>query len=116
MKRRLHQTALTEVEGILARQQSIAQQTLRPLETAALREVAVVRDEDVADVLRIVDEENLLAAHPVRHEVPVLARESGEKRERIAAGTVDQRSEQRDLRSRRRRGRGHCPNRSTRSG
>ena len=41
----------------------LAEQLLGPLEAAALREVPLVRDQHVTDVLRVIDEEHLLAAH-----------------------------------------------------
>ena len=104
VKRRLHQAALAQVHGALARQQPFAEQALRALQPAALDEVLVVRDEDVADVLRAVDEEDRFAAHPVGHDVAVRAREVRVERERVAARPIDQRAEQRGLRSGRRGG------------
>ena len=50
MKRRLHQPALPQVHRAFAGQQPLAEQPLRALEAAALGEVALVGDEDVADV------------------------------------------------------------------
>ena len=95
VKRRLHQPALAQVGRAFAGQQSFAEDPLGALQAAALHEALVVRDEDVLDVLRVVDEEHLLAAHPVRDDVAVGAREIGEERERIAAGKIDERSEDR---------------------
>ena len=64
VKRGLHQAALPEMNGVLARQQPLAEQTLRPFETTALVEVLVVRDEHVLDDRWIAGDEQVLAAHP----------------------------------------------------
>jgi hypothetical protein len=95
VERRLHQPALPQMDRALAGQQSFAENPLGALQPAALHEALVVRDEDVLDVLRIVDEEHLLAAHAVGDDVAVGAREIGEEGERIAAGQIHERSEDR---------------------
>ena len=108
VKRRLHQPPLAQVIGAFARQQAVAEQPLRPIESAALHEAAVVRDEDVLDRRRVVDEEHLLARHPVGREVAVGARQAGEERNRIGAGAVNELTERGKLRSwRERDGLGH---------
>ena len=105
VKRRLHQPSLAKMNRALARQQAVAEQPLAALEAAALREVPVVGDEDVFDLLRVPDKEQLLAAHAVVDDVAVLARDAREEVERIpTAGTIRERREQRELRSRRRGG------------
>ena len=99
MKRRLHQPALPEMNRALAGQQAVAEQPLAALEAAALGEVPVVGDEDVFHLLRVADEEQLLAAHAVVDDVAVLARDAREEVERIpAARTIRERREQRKLR------------------
>src|SRR5437762_42887 len=104
VKRRLHQPALPKMNRALARQQAVAEQPLAALEAAALREVPVVGDENVFDLLRVADEEQLLAAHAVVDDVAVLARDAREELERVStAGTIRERREQRELRSRRSR-------------
>src|SRR4029453_15862061 len=77
----------------------LAEDALGALQAASFHEALVVSDEDVADVLRIVDEEHLLAAHPVRDDAPIGAREVFEEGDRIAARQVDQRAENRLLRA-----------------
>ena len=73
---RLHQAALAQVHRAFAGQQPLAEQPLAALEAAALGEVAVVGDEDVANQPRLVDEEQLLAGHPVGADVAVGARQA----------------------------------------
>ena len=78
MKRGLHQAALPEMNGVLAGQQPFAEQNLDPLETTALVEVLVVRDEHVPDDGGIARDEEMLAAHLEVREVTVLACEARE--------------------------------------
>ena len=84
VKGRLHQAPLPQVDRAFAGQQTLAEQPLAALEAAALGEVPVVRDEHVANQLRLVDEEQLLAGHPVGADVAVGARELREEVERVA--------------------------------
>ena len=77
-----------EMKGAFARQQPIAQEPLRPLETAALREVPVVGDEQVPDVLRVVGEKDQLPARPVRDEIAVGACERRQEVQRVGAEAI----------------------------
>ena len=74
MKRGLHQAPLPQMKGVLAGQQSFAEEDLDALEPAALVEVLVVRDEHVPDDGRVAGDEEVLAAHPQICEVAVLVR------------------------------------------
>ncbi len=108
VKRGLHQAPLPQVERAFAGQQTLAEQALASFEPPALGEIPVVRDEHVANQLRLVDEEQLFAGHPVRRDVAVRARELREEVERVrAAWTVDERLDERELRTRCRRGNSH---------
>ncbi len=89
MKRRLHQPPLPQMHGAFARQQPLAEHALRPLEPAALREVLVVRHQDVLDDARIADDEHVLAAEPDVREIAVCASDVLEELERIAARSID---------------------------
>src|SRR4030095_13931058 len=102
MKRRLHQPPLAQMDGILAGQESFAQQPLRPLQSAALDEEAIVRDQNITYVVRRVDENELFPAHSVSRDVAVGAREVREEGERIASRAVDQLIERREIRPRER--------------
>src|SRR6266700_3278985 len=87
---------------ILARQQSFAEEAFGALQASAFDEVPVMRDENVFDEMRIADEEDLLAAHAVGHDVAVGPRQTGEERQRItAARPVYQLLEGGELRTRR---------------
>ena len=44
----------------LARQKSLAEQTLRSLKRTALNEIIVVRDENIFDVIGVIEEEDVL--------------------------------------------------------
>ena len=57
----------------------------------------VVRDQHLADVVGVIDEEGPLAAHSEADDVAVVAREAAEDRQRIAAGH-DERADHRELR------------------
>ena len=56
VKRWLSKPALAEMVFALACQEALAEQVLRALEAAALVEVLVVRDEDVADEIRMAEQ------------------------------------------------------------
>jgi hypothetical protein len=91
VKSRLHQAPLPQVECAFAGQQTLAEQAFAPFESSALGEIPVVRDEHIANQLRLVDEEQLFAGHPVRRDVAVRACELREEVERVrAAWTVDE--------------------------
>ena len=82
MKGRLRQAALAEVELVLARQEPIAQQHLRALESASLVEVARVGDEDVADLVGVRREDDGLSPDAEHRDVAVRLLERRKKRER----------------------------------
>ena len=99
MKRRLNDAALPLVVGTVAGQQPVSQQLAGPLERAALGELRLVDDEDLADVIGMVDEERALAAHPEERNIAVVTGETAEERQRIPAGR-DERAQQREPRTR----------------
>ena len=103
VKRRLEQPAMSQVGGALSREQAVAEQLLRAFEAAALGEVALMRDEHVADGVWIVDEVAALAAKLEKRDVAVLARKAREHLQRVAAWP-DQRAEHREPGSGRQRG------------
>ncbi len=98
VERRLQQPPLTQVRRALARKESLAQQSFGPLQAPALGEVLLMRDQDIADVLRVIDEVDALATHPEIDDVAVLARDSRKELERIASGT-EERADQRTTRA-----------------
>src|SRR3989442_350109 len=99
MKRRLHQAPLLQMERVFAGEQSVAEKAPRPLETAALMELALVRNQHIADQIRPVDQKETFASGPDLDDVAVGARKRGEERERIAARTVDDERSQRPRRA-----------------
>ena len=82
MEGRLGEPALAQVQLVLAREQSLAEQHLRALEATTLVEEATVRDEHVADAVGMTDEHHRLAGDAKAGDVAVGAREIGEERER----------------------------------
>src|SRR5215213_11402657 len=84
MKGRLGQAALPAMKVALAREQSFAEQPLRPLQRAALRKILLVSDEHVLDVIRVVEKVNVLWPHPEIGDVAVL-REALDEIDGIAA-------------------------------
>jgi hypothetical protein len=85
----LREPALASMKLALARQKTLAEKTLRAFERAPLVKAFVVRDENVADVVRVVEQEDALRPRPEAHHVAVLAREPREKRERVAPEIED---------------------------
>src|SRR6201989_1889233 len=77
------------MELALARKQALAEQTLRALERAPLVKAFVVRNEHVAHVVGVVQEEDALRPRLEAHNVAVLAREPREKIERVAPEVED---------------------------
>src|SRR2546423_1615897 len=77
-----------------AQQHTLAEKALRLLLTAALEEVAVVVDEYVADVVRVIDEEDALEADAERAHVAVCARQTSHEAQRVASAFRDERPEE----------------------
>src|SRR5207248_6684961 len=73
---------------------AFAEKAFRLLLPAALEEVAVVVDEYVSDVVRVVDEEDALEADAERAHVAVCARQTRHEAERVASALCDQRPEE----------------------
>jgi hypothetical protein len=63
MKRGLHHPSVAQMNLALARQQSLAEQSLRSLQSSALMELMCVHDENVPDKIRMVDKKCRLACH-----------------------------------------------------
>ena len=78
----LRQTTLAQMELVLARQEPLAEEHPRALETATLVEVATVRDEHVADPVGMAHEHDRLAGDTESGNVAVGASQIGEERER----------------------------------
>jgi hypothetical protein len=83
MERGLREPALSQMELVFTRQKTIAEETSCALETAALVEVAPVRDEYVPNQVGMIEEEDVLSADPVMRDVAVVSRDRDEKGERI---------------------------------
>jgi hypothetical protein len=73
VKRRLHETALPEVESPLARQETFAEEHLRALQDVPLHEDALVRHEHVAHVIRVREEIQSQVSHLRGGDVAMLA-------------------------------------------
>ena len=91
MKRWLNQASLAKMHLSFARQEPVAEQPLRTLETASLLEAALVGDEDVPDVRRMIDDVEMFARQKQVNQITVLANETRKEGERIAAGKIDDR-------------------------
>jgi hypothetical protein len=85
VKCRLDQSPLPAVELPLACEQTLAKESLCHLEAAALSEVAVMGDKDVTYVVGIIYEENPLGAESDVNDVAVLARNSRQEPQGVAA-------------------------------
>ena len=93
VKSGLHQPTLAQVKVTFARQQAVTEKLPRALEAAALGEIPVVSDEDVANILGVVDEKYQLATHPVRRKLTVRPRNHVEEVEWIAREPIGKRPE-----------------------
>jgi hypothetical protein len=82
VKCRLRETALPQVEIVLAGEQPLAEQELGAFQAAALVEPAAVRDEDVADVLGVAEQHQRLRTDAERRNVAEVAGERGEELQR----------------------------------
>src|SRR5207244_11823446 len=60
VKRRLHEAPLCEMQRALAGQQTAAEQTSGPFETAPFQEIALVGNQDIFDELWMVEQEQML--------------------------------------------------------
>jgi hypothetical protein len=84
MKCGLSKAALSQVEFVLTRQQAVAQQPARALETAALVKILLIGDEDIPNEIGMTEEVDILRPDPPMRDVTVLALHRDHHRERIA--------------------------------
>ena len=86
MKGGLREPTLLQMELAFADEQAIAEHFLEPVNREPFREEAIVRDEDVLDELRMIDEVDgvLVLAESELHDVAVFARQPAEELEWIA--------------------------------
>jgi hypothetical protein len=85
MKSRLRKTTLATMKVALACQQPFAQKPLRSLQRAALRKILLVCEQDFANVVRMIEKEDILWAHPEIGDVSVFARHPLDKIDRVTA-------------------------------
>jgi len=85
MKRRLCQSPLPPVNFIFAGQQSFTQQTLGALQHEAFMEAGVIRDQNVLDVIRMIQEKRFLRTKAKIGNVAKLRGQILKKRERTLA-------------------------------
>ena len=91
MKCRLCESPLAKMKFALAREEPVAEQSSGPLQTAALVEVLLVRDEHVPDQIRVAEEVDVLRTDPLVGDVAVLGAESRHHHgERIASDLHDE--------------------------
>src|SRR5260370_426342 len=83
LESRLHQPALPEPKVPLAHEQSFAEDRSesRP---EVLREIAVVRDQDILDVIRVVEKHGALPAEAQAHDVTIVTGTAREEAKGIA--------------------------------
>ena len=74
MKGRLRQAPLPEMKFAFAGEKSLAQHLLRAYERATLGEVLLIRDEHVADQIRMIEQVDALVTDFEEHDVAVLFR------------------------------------------
>src|SRR3954451_2923752 len=84
MKRRLHQPPLPPMHLLLGRQQPLAKNDLRPLEDATLVKRPMLRHEQLANQIGMIEKEDLLRPDMKLRRIAVLLREFLKKRNRIA--------------------------------
>ena len=77
VERGLAEPALAGVELSLAREEPLAEEVLRPLQSPALHERVLVGDEHVPHLVGMAEEEDRVAAHPEADDVAVLLRRCG---------------------------------------
>jgi hypothetical protein len=85
MKRGLCQSPLSAVHFIFAGQQSLAQQTFGALQGQAFMKARVIRDQNVLDVIRVIQEKRLLRTETKIGKIAKLGREILKKRQRTFA-------------------------------
>ncbi len=83
MKRGLHQTPLAQMMLAFAGEQSLAQQDLRPLQCAALDEVALIGHQHFAHVIGMIHQIHVLARHLEVDQVAIFARSVRQEAQRI---------------------------------
>jgi len=84
MERRLDQPALPHVALVFARQQAVAEQHSRPLQTDAFVKRSMACDEDVPDVVRMVQDGKRRPADSKKHDITVRIRETAQERQPVA--------------------------------
>src|SRR5262249_39176497 len=85
MKGGLRQPSLAQMKFAFAGQQPFAEQSLRALQPLALHKCSVVRDQRVADVIGVVEQEDRLRAELEINKIAVSLGQIGQKFDRIAA-------------------------------
>ena len=83
MKCRLCRLPLCTMHAAFAGDHSFTQQELRALYGPLLDEVVVLVDQDLADVIGIVEEDDILAANAVMRNIAIVVHESVKKRDRL---------------------------------
>ena len=86
VKRRLNDAPLTAVEGAIARQQSVAEQSPRSSKRTPFDEAVLMREQHLLDVVGMVQEKNTQRREPDVDDIAVFGADPQDKRERIAPG------------------------------
>jgi hypothetical protein len=79
----LREAPLAEMEVTLVRQQAVSEDEPRALERAPLQEVFLVGDQDIADEIRMIEEDEWLAADSKAADVAVFGGALGEDAEGV---------------------------------
>ena len=85
MKGRLHEASLALMHGAFAIEQAGTEKLLGDVPPSALNKRAVLPDENIMNVFRLAEEHSAFRAEPEGHHVPVLAPETAQKAQHIAA-------------------------------
>ena len=83
IKGRLHEAALAEPVFALAGQKPVAQEGAQEPRDVVLDEVAVFRDQDLLDIVRMIEEINALGAETEGNDIAILARAAGKECEHV---------------------------------